>query len=77
MERKTTVSLSLDREVARALRETARKSGRKVSDVANEALARELRRLRLAEACEKLDTVEERKLAEMGLRRDVRSWPPY
>jgi hypothetical protein len=75
--RKTTVSVSLDREVARALRDAARKSGKKMSDVANDALSRHLRRIRLEEACRLLDTAQERELAEKGLRRDTRSWPPY
>lgn len=74
---KTTLSFSVDRTLAQALRELARKTGKRLSDIAGRALGNELRRLRLSQACERLKPAEERARAEEGLGKDSRSWPPY
>ena len=78
---KTKVAVTLERalllEVDALVREERFANRSQAIEAAvQEQLAR-LKRTRLADACTRRDTEEERKLAEEGLESDLAAWPGY
>ena len=78
---KTKVALTLDAALIEQVDHlVAGRRYRNRSQAVETALAEKLARLgrvRLAEECAKLDSAEERRLADEGLAADAESWPEY
>ena len=78
---KTKVAVTVDSEILNELDELIAQNRFPNRSQAIEAALREklerLSRARLARECAKLDTKEEKALAEEGLRSEVDSWPAY
>lgn len=75
------VAISIDREVLEKLDRFVKENSipsrsRAIQEAVEEKLGR-IERSRLARECAKLDTAEEKAMAEEGSAEDLRQWPNY
>jgi Arc/MetJ-type ribon-helix-helix transcriptional regulator len=78
---KAKIAITIERDLLRGVdaEVSARRFGSRSEAIAS-AVARELdhlRRTRLARECAKLDGRAERRLADEGLSKDIKTWPVY